>query len=249
MPKERNQNPIVGDQLNLRLFTYNSNQRKDVEIVEKVEIYYLDKASATEINPDGRRLVETITEENIVHVNDPFGGQYQITLNIEDQLYPIGNYIDVWTVTFEYNEQSGTITNEFKVLPDLWYASDMPIVHDFSFGFRPNRLRKGERRWLTIDAMPNVPNISDLQKYYMNLAMASPIKIWIEKSCGDCVPKEKDLRLIVEGADVEHRQGSEGYYFIDTEQLDMDCGIYNVWFEMEFGENKYISENMQLQIF
>ena len=249
MSKERNQNPIVGDELNLRLLTYNSNQRKDVESVEKVEIYYLDKAEVSELNPDGRRLVQTIDGASVYHVEDSFGGQYKITLNLEDQLYVIGDYIDVWHITFEFNEQAGTITNAFRIIPDLWYASDMPIVYDFSFGFRPNRIRKGERRWLTIDAIPNVPNASDLQRYYMNLALASPIKIWIEKSCGDCVPKEKDLRLVVEAGSVDHRQGSEGYYFIDTEELDMDCGIYNVWFEMEFGENKYISDNLQLQVF
>jgi len=249
MPKERNQNPIVGDELNLRLFTYNSNQRKDVESVEKVEIYYLDKAEVSEINPDGRRLVQIIESSEISHVEDPFGGQYKITLNLEDQLYVIGEYLDVWHIAFEFNEDPGTITNNFRIIPDLWYASDMPIVYDFSFGFRPNRIRKGERRWLTIDAIPNVPNVSDLQRYYMNLSMASPIKIWIEKSCGECVPKEKDLRMVVEGGSVEHRQGSEGYYFIDTEELGMDCGIYNVWFEMEFGENKYMSDNLQLQIF
>jgi hypothetical protein len=29
----------------------------------------------------------------------------------------------------------------------------------------------------------------------------------------------------------------------------MGCGIYNVWFELEFGENSFISENLQLQIY
>jgi hypothetical protein len=249
MIKERNQNPIISDQLNLRLFTYNSNQRKNVENVEKVEIYFLDPSEVSESNPDGRRLVQTVESDEITHVDDTLGGQYLITINLENQVYTIGKYIDVWTVVFQINEHAGLITNEFKILPDLWYASDMPIVHDFSFGFRPNRIRKGERRWISIDAVPNVPNISDLQRYYMNLSIASPIKIWIEKSCGECVPKEKDLRLIVEGESVDHRHGSEGHYFIDTEALEMDCGIYNVWFEMEFGENKYISENMQLQIY
>ena len=94
-----------------------------------------------------------------------------------------------------------------------------------------------------------MPNISDLKRYYANLAVASPLRIWIEKNCGDCVPQEKDLRIIVEGDLIEHRRGTEGSYFLDTETLGMDCGIYNVWFEMEFGENKFISDNLQLQIF
>lgn len=246
--KERNQNPVVGDTLNLRLFTYNSNHRQGVSSVEKVEIYQLDATCVTEDNPEGRRLVQTIEGSDIEEVSDPFGGQYKISVNLEDQVYVIGHYLDVWYVQFNEN-QSGTVTNEFKIISDLWYASDMPIVYDFSYGFRPNRVRKGERRWLTVDVVPNVPNASDLQRYYVNLAISSPVKIFIEKTCGECLPKEKDLRMVVENGEVEHRRDSEGYFFLDTVELDMDCGIYNVWFELEFGESKYISENLQLQIF
>jgi hypothetical protein len=246
--KERNQNPVVGDDLNLRLFTYNSNQRRNIEEVEKVEIYQIDASCITEQNPEGRRLVASIEGSEVVVVDDPFGGQYAVAITLEDLTYTIGNYIDVWYVKFD-SVQSGTVTNEFRVISDLWYASDMPIVYDFSYGFRPNRVRKGERRWLSVDIVPNVPNSSDLQRYYVNLAIASPVKIFIEKQCGNCVPKERDLRMVVEGAEVEHRNGSEGYYFLDTANLEMDCGIYDVWFELEFGENKYISEPLQLQIF
>lgn len=246
--KERNQNPVIGDTLNLRMFTYNSNHRQPVHAVEKVEIYQLDTTCVTEDNPEGRRLIKTIDASDVVEVEDPFGGHYQISFEIEDQVFTIGKYIDVWHVKFNEN-QSGTVTTEFFVVSDLWYASDMPIVYDFSYGFRPNRVRKGERRWLTIDVVPNVPNASDLQRYYVNLAISSPIKIFIEKACGDCVPKEKDLRMVVENGTVEYRRDSEGYFFLDTVDLDMDCGIYNVWFELEFGESKYISENLQLQIF
>jgi hypothetical protein len=244
--KERNQNPVVGDTLNLRLFTYNSNHRQNVENVEKVEIYQIDPSCATNENPEGRRLVSTITD--IEEVTDTFEGQYKVSLDLEDQVYVIGRYLDVWYVQFN-TSQSGTVTNEFGVVSDLWYASDMPIVYDFSYGFRPNRVRAGERRWLTVDIVPNVPTASDLQRYYVNLAVASPVKIFVEKECGQCVPKEKDLRIVVNGGDVQHRRDSEGYYFLDTVELDMDCGIYNVWFELEFGESKYISENLQLQVF
>lgn len=246
--KERNQNPVVGDTLNLRMFTYNSNHRQAVNSVDQVEIFHLDATCATEENPEGRRLVATVASGDIEEIEDSFGGHYRILINLEDQVFPIGKYIDVWHVQFNEN-QSGTVTNEFKIISDLWYAADMPIVYDFSYGFRPNRIRKGERRWLTIDVVPNVPNASDLQRYYVNLAVSSPIKIFIEKSCGECVPKEKDLRMVVENGEVEHRRDSEGYFFLDTVDLDMDCGIYNVWFELEFGESKYISENLQLQIF
>jgi hypothetical protein len=246
--KERNQNPVVGDELNLRLFTYNSNQRQNVQNVSMVEIYHIDPTFIAEDNPEGRRLVVAIEQGQIEEVPDSFGGHYKILLELEDQVFPIGKYIDVWHVQF--NEvQSGTVTNEFNIISSLWYASDMPIVYDFSYGFRPNRVRKGERRWLTVDVVPNVPNVSDLERYYVNLAVSSPVKIFIEKTCGDCLPKEKDLRMVVEEGVVEYRIGSEGYFFLDTAELDMDCGIYNVWFELEFGENKFISDNLQLQVY
>lgn len=245
MAKERNQNIVVGNDLTLRLFTYNSNQRQSVQNVNKVEIYYLDETCITSENPEGKRLVKTIESSDVTIVGD---GQYSVEFELEDQLFVIGKYIDVWYVNFD-SSQSGSVTNEFSIIPDLWFASDLPIIYDFSFGFRPNRIRYGERRWINIEIIPNVPNISELKRYYANLAVSSPLRIWIEKACGDCVPKEKDLRLVVEGDLVEHRRGTEGSYFINTEELNMDCGIYNVWFEMEFGENKYLSDNLQLQVF
>lgn len=248
MIKERNQNLVIGDEIKLRLFTYNSNHRQNVLNVEKVEIYYLDESSKTEENPEGRILIKTIEGSNVELVEDNFGGHYSVDLSLEDQVFVIGKYIDVWNVVFNTN-QSGTVTNEFRVIPDLWFASDLPIIYDFSFGFRPNRIRYGERKWINIDIIPNVPNASELKRYYVNLAISSPLKIYIEKTCGDCVPKEKDLRMIVDGELVQHRRGAEGSFFLDTESLEMECGIYNVWFEMEFGENKYISDNSQLQIY
>lgn len=248
MNKERNQNLVIGDTVNLRLFTYNSNNRQNVSSVDKVEIYQLDKDLVTQDNPDGRRLITTIDGSQVQIVDDPFGGQYLVSVTLEDQVYVIGDCIDVWTVSFN-SDQQGTVENHFQILPNLWYASDTPIIYDFSFGFRPNRVRKGERRWLNINVLPNVPDISDLKRYYANLAVSSPLYIYIEQICGDCVPAEKDLRIIVDRELITNRRGTEGSYFIDTDKLDMEAGMYNVWFEMEFGENKYISDNLQLQIF
>lgn len=246
--KERNQNPVAGDLLNLRLFTYNSNHRQPVDSVDMVEIYYLDPTAVSEDNPDGLMLVRTIEAGDVEQVADDFGGHYKVQVEIEDTKYPIGAYVDVWHIRFNEN-QSGTVTNQFRVISNLWYASDMPIVYDFSYGFRPNRVRKGERRWLTVNVIPNVPTASDLERYYTNLSVASPVKIFIEKRCGECVPTERDLRVVVDGGEVQYRRGSEGYFFLDTAELDMDCGIYDVWFELEFGESKYLSDSLQLQVF
>jgi hypothetical protein len=246
MPKERNQNPVAGDSLSLRLFTYNSNQRQNVLGVEKVEIYHLDSSCADEDNPEGRRLVTTIESGDVEEVDDQFGGHYKIDLELSSDSYVIGDYIDVWYLEFNEN-QVGKVTNSFLVLGDLWWANSMPIVYDFSFGIRPNRIRKGEKRWVTVEVIPNVPNSSDLQRYYTNLALASPISVHMEQVCGECVPKEKDLRVVLDGAPVEHRRGPEGYFFLDA--TDLESGVYNVRFELEFGESKYISDDLQLQIY
>lgn len=248
MPKERNQNLVVGDEVSLRLFTYNSNHRQNVSGIEKVEIFYLDDYSRTEENPEGRVLIQTINSSDVELVADSLGGQYSVDVNLETDKFVIGNYLDVWHVNFN-SFQSGTVTNVFNIIPDLWFASDMPIVYDFSFGFRPNRIKYGERRWINIEITPNVPNISDLRRYYVNLSISSPLKIFIEKTCGDCLPKEKDLRMVVDGELVQHRRGAEGSFFLDTESLEMNVGIYNIWFEMEFGESKYLSENLQLEVY
>lgn len=244
--KERTQNPVVGDQLTLRLFTYNSNQRQNVSEIQAVNIYFLDPDEITTDNPTGRRLVQTVDTADVTQVED---GQYSITIDLEDQVYVIGKYIDSWEVEFEAGQEPGTIENSFRVVPDLWFTGTEPIVYGFDFQFRPNRLRRGERRFLIVEVRPNVPSATDLERYYTNLAVASPLRISIEQACGDCVPKERDLRLIVDRELIELRNGTEGHYFLDTEELELDCGIYNVWFEMEFGESLYISENQQIQIF
>ena len=246
--KERNQNPVIGDELNLRLFTYNSNHRQQVDSVESVEIYQVDPTSVSEENPEGLNLVLTVEGTDVEVVPDDFGGHYRIQTLLAESSYVVGNYIDVWNIRFNEN-QSGTVTNSFRILSNLWYASDMPIVYDFSYGFRPNRIRKGERRWLTVNVVPNVPSAGDLERYYMNLSVASPVRIFIEKRCGECVPSERDLRVVVDGGEVQYRRGSEGYFFLDTDGLGMDCGIYDVWFELEFGESKYLSDSLQLQIY
>lgn len=246
--RERNQNPVAGDLLNLRLFTYNSNHRQPLVGIEMVEIYHIDSTAVSEENPEGLVLVNTVAAEDIEEVDDDFGGHYKVSVQTEAETFPIGHYIDVWHVRFNEN-QSGTVTNQFRILSNLWYASDMPIVYDFSYGFRPNRVRKGEKRWLTVNVTPNVPSSSDLERYYANLSVASPIKIFIEKRCGNCVPAEKDLRMVVEAGEVQYRRDSEGYFFLDTEGLEMDCGIYDVWFELEFGESKYLSDSLQLQVY
>lgn len=242
--KQRYQNPTCGDTVTLRLFTYNSNNLRNVTAVDKVEIYFLDPKEVSVSNPDGRRLVQTITTASVVQEAT---GKYQIAVDLTQPKYGIGKYLDIWTLKFEGEECPATVENPFQVYPDLWYTTPIPVVYDFSFQFRPNSLRKGSKRYIIIEVMPNVPRGTDLARYYENLAIASDLRVSIAQKCGDCVPAEADLRLVVDRALVDYREKRHGYYFLDT--TDLDCGIYDVWFELAFGESTYISDKMVLNIF
>src|SRR4051812_47829639 len=93
---ERYQNPTVGSQVTLRLLSYNSNNRANLDSIDKVEIYFLDPALRTEINPDGRRLVETIASGDVTQ--DDVGAYSTIITLVQNQ-YLIGNWIDIWYAT------------------------------------------------------------------------------------------------------------------------------------------------------
>jgi len=242
---ERYQNCVIGSTVNLRFFTYNSNNRQDLYEVQKVEIWYLDPEEVTETNTDGRRLIETITT-----ITNPEVGEYLISVDLTDGEYVIGNYLDIWYVVFEDGEDPVEETKQFEIYPDLWYTGTTPIVYDFSFRFQPNRLRRGSKQYLIIQIRPNVRQQSELEEYYLNLAIAAPMKISICQECVECMPEEQDLRLVVDREDVPYREKCLGYYFLDTSEdgLDMKEGIYSVYFEMLFGESTYISEKIQLQI-
>jgi hypothetical protein len=245
MEKERYQNPVCGDTIKLRLFTYNSNNRSDVVSIEKVEIYVFDATEVSETNPQGRRLVETIDGNLIVQEAT---GQYLLELSTTQPLYTIGNYADVWTVKFEDTE-CGTVKveNPFRIYPDLWFTTPIPPIYDFGFSFRPNRLVKGTKRYLLIQITPNVPRGSDILAYYENLAIVSDLRVSIELACGECVPHEQDLLLVVDRQLVDYREKLYGYYFLNTSE--MDVGIYRVWFELTYGENTFISEKNELEIY
>lgn len=243
--KERTQNPTCNDVIRLRLFSYNNNNRASLQSVDKIEIYNLDPTEVTESNPDGARLVQTIDGSQVVSEST---GSYYVDVEASNPLYTLGDYVDVWSVTFKSSEcAQAEITNKFKLYPDLWFTSPIPPVYDFSFGFKPNRIVKGSKRYLVISISPNVPRGADLLSYYENLAIVSDIRVSIEQACGDCVPQEKDLRLIVDRQLVDYRERMYAYFFLDT--TEYDAGIYNVWFELSYAENVFVSEKNQLQIF
>lgn len=243
MTKERFQNPTVNDTLNLRLFAFNSNAPRDFSSIQKVELYYLDSTARSDDNPDGRTLVETISSDAVVKTNT---GEYKIAVTLEEDKFVIGSYLDVWYVVME-DSRSTTIENQWRVMPRLWFTTPSPLAYDFNFDFRPNRIRKGSKRYLIINVTPNVPTAPDLEKYYAALVVTAPIRIYIEMACVACMPQEEDLRLVVDGDEVAYRERNDAFYQINTD--DYDEGIYNVWFEMLLGDNIYISDKYQLQIY
>ncbi len=241
--KQRYQNPAVGDTIRLRLDVYNSNQYRDVTGFDKVEIYYLDPAARTAENPDGRLLFYTFQPNQITHEGE---GKYYVDLVVSSPSFVVGKYIDSWHVNFDGQQPISAHESYFEIFPALWITSPIPIVYDFSFRFTPSKIRKGNKKHLRIEIMPNVPRQPDLVRYYQNLAIVSDIYVSMELHCADCLPEEEDLRLVIERDLTDFREKCYAYYFLDT--TEMDCGIYNVWFELCFGDNVYISEKQQLQV-
>jgi hypothetical protein len=239
--KERQQNPVVGDTVNLRLVTYNSNNPSDVNSITSVDIYALECNTTCK---DGRRLVESIDGSLVQHTDV---GTYLLPLTTAAPEYVSTKYQDVWNVVFASGDVAAEINNNFQLYSDLWYTSVTPAVYSFDFRFQPNRIRKGSKKWLIIQILPNVPRATDIERYYTNLAISANLLISIELNCGPCVPPEEDLRLIVDSAPVDVRDKVFGYYFLDT--TDMDCGIYNVWFELDYAGNVDLSTKQQIQIY
>lgn len=242
--KERYQNPAVGDDINLRLLTYNSNNLSDLYDIEKVEIYFLDPDLASVDNPEGLRLVDSFDGSSVTHEDV---GTYLLNVPTETAKYTIGTYYDQWTVRADQDQPYHTINQRFEIYPNLWYSTPIPVVYDFDFRFQPNKMRQGSKQFLIIEILPNVPTAGDLRKYYENLAIVSDLRISIQQSCGDCIPDEVDLRTIVEDELVDYREKRYGYYKIDTSELE--CGIYDIWFKLEFGGNVYISDRQKFQVY
>lgn len=241
---ERYQNPAVGDTVNLRLFSYNSNNFANFDSIESVDLYFLDPNYTSEENPDGRRLVETFDGSAVTQEDT---GKYLIQASLIHDKYVIGRYMDIWTVNCLAEQAASSVIQYFQIYPNLWYTSPIPAVYDFSFHFKPNKFRKGSKQYLMIEIIPNVPTAGELRQYYENLAIVSDLKVSIEQRCGDCVPSEADLRLIVDKESVDYREKRFGFYLLDT--TDMDCGIYDVWFQLDLGNNRYISDRYNFQIY
>lgn len=243
--KSRYQNPTINDTVKLQLFVFNSNNTANVNTINKVDIYFLDPTMMTPINPEGRVLIQSIPGGSVVMLGQ---GEYELSLFLDPTLYlETGRYIDEWFVIFEVGDPETTLDHLFTVYPKLWYTTPIPVVYDFSFYFQPNKFRKGTKKSIEIEIIPNVPRASDLCQYYENLAIAADLLISIGQHCNECVPCEQDLQLIVDNAPTDYREKNRAFYRIDTD--DFDCGVYDIWFTLNFGNNTYVSEKNQFSVF
>lgn len=238
--KERDTNVVCNDTVTLRLYQFNENTASDVQSINKVEIYFLDPYGITCENPDGRKLIQTTAATRNAT------GEYSVAVTLTSPLYGIGKYIDVWYIIYKSGECPGTTKFGFSIGADKWYANSQPYIWSFDFAFRPTRFRKNEKKHIIVEVTPNVPHISDLERYYADLNTYPALYVSLSLRCAECVPVEQDLRTVVERQKIEVRNKRLGYFFLDT--TDLDCGIYDIWFDLDMGESTFISPKNQIQI-
>lgn len=244
MIKTRGQNVRVNDTIRLKLFVYNGSEPSNVESVDKVDIYRLYAVPSTTDNPYGKLLVETIDGSNVTIDTE---GEYYVDLTLTSPTYTIDRYSDEWSLRFNADLPVGVSEQLFRVYSDAWFTDSRPVIHDFNFSFTPNKFISGSKKYIEIEVTPKVPHNSDKLKYYQNLVSAGVLYISMEQSCGECVPEEEDLRLVLDKEIITERDFCRGYYQIDT--TDLDCGIYHIWFQLDLGTNIYISDKQPFQIF
>ena len=192
--------------------------------------------------------MESFDHSDVQRATPPVDGEYFVPVQLADNQYVIGEYVDVWTVLVQPDDPvPATWENRFQIYPNLWFHASEPLIYDFQFSFRPNRLRLGAKQWLVIKVTPNVPHATDLARYYENLAINSPMSIFMIQTCGNCLPDDEDERTVINGDLVTYREKCEGRYFLDTSTLSE--GIYDIWFEMQFADSTYISDRNQIQLF
>jgi hypothetical protein len=246
--KQRGQNPVEGDTVRLGFCVFNGGDFADPASVSQIAIYKLYATDQTDDNPLGRVLVTTIAASNITRDDV---GRYHTDVLLTYPLYTQGRYQDEWTLTLDPDGEPAVSDMDFTIYPNAWFVDAMPIVYDFSFQFKPNRVVMGSKKYIEIMVSPNVPRGTDKQRYYENMIVGGDLYVSIEQKCGDCMPEEQDLRLVVDRQLVTERDGCHGYFFLDTSEdgPGFACGLYDCWFEVNLGPNVFISEKEPLQLY
>ncbi len=257
--KERYQSSVLGDTINLDFYAYNNNNLVYVYEIQKVEIYFLDPSQITDNNKDGKRIKEILYPPDIIHLST---GHYRSELELNDNLYEIGKYVDIWYVKFnEYEQTFSKITNNFEIHRELNQTHDRPFLYDIHFSFSPKKIVKNSKRYLKIGFYPTVHSDigtkslpqDQLDQFYYNLKTCGNLYIKIEmiEGCGfiDGIP---DANIITdpEWTLVDIRGDNEGCFLLDsTDNGDYDIGIYNVQFKAEIQGQEIISDKFYLQIY
>ena len=245
MVKYRGMVVNTGDTLRLGFCSFNNGLTNPAGGVTQVAIYQIDAVERTDSNPLGKSLVTTITE-GIINDSD---GRYHVDIQLNYPQYVVSRYEDIWTSVFDIGGEPCQSDFEFKISPPIWFTDTMPLVHDFNFNFMPNRVVKGSRKWLELKVEPNLPHGSDKRRYYENVVLGGELYVSLYAKCGDCLPKEEGLRLLVDRELVVEREGCRSWWLLDTTDDQVPCGIYDLRMELDLGENIYISEALPLQIY
>lgn len=256
MFRERGQNPVLGDTINLRSFLYNSNQPSDPYQITRVLVYFLDPQMRSKSNPEGRILVETIPAEGIQRVES---GHYLAQLATNETAFQIGSYIDHWEIQYEETDlRLGVVENSFKIYSDLWVSSPLPLVHDIGFEFSPFKFVSGSKKYLRVDVSPKVPSKDILENYYFYLNNIADLHIHIELVEGEGYDRLNPIKnILVNWASITYRDGLTGYYLLDStidprpqsNGAPWPVGIYNVSFRSALGETVHLSRPYKMQIF
>ena len=244
--KFRGNTLVEGDTVQLGFCSFNSGLKDPAGGVTKVDIYHLGALEPTLDNPLGKSLVITITGDSIIHDSM---GRYHIELPLNFPQFQIGSFQDVWSYILDPYGDTCQSVFEFIISNNLWFTDTQPLVHDFNFKFRPNRVTKGSRKYIEVIVEPNLPHTSEKRRFYENVISCGELSISIKKICSDCLPQEEDLKLVVDNEIITERAGNRGWYFLDTTNDDLDCGIYDVVFVFNLGESTFISEAEPLQVY
>lgn len=250
MAKEKYENPTLGDTVRLRLYVYNSNAMTSVKVFRSIAIYLLDPFNKSEQNIDGRTLITQIATTTITQQS--VGNYYvDLVLNSSDD-FVLGDYIIQWNLIFENDPDCPSIIEDkFTIYSRNWATSDLPLIHSFDFKFSPNRFVKNSKQYLIVKIIPKAQNADTLSRYYANMAVSSGLTVSISERCGPCNNVDED-DFILENEPVEIRERGTGYVLLDMREdndLGLECGLYNIFFTLEFGNTVHVSPVSQFEIY